>query len=125
MIEIKTVDLGLGTSKQALMADSKADKFIPKKVGTKAQKTCIGKINKKLEICKFFKNERCNKSDDECRFEHPKICRKFNQFGPKIDNNKGCGEKCNFFHPNACKNSMKDKTCSYKDCRINHSFKCI
>ena len=60
VIEIKTVDPGLGTSKQALMADSKADKFIPKKVGTKAQKTCIGKINKKLEISNFLLNFTSN-----------------------------------------------------------------
>ena len=36
-------------------------------------------------------------------------------------NAKGCtGKNCGFFHPNACRNSLKDKTCTYKDCRFYH-----
>ena len=50
----------------------------------------VHKYKKEGQVFKFFKNGRCNKKDDECRFVHPKICRKFNLFGPKIGNNKGC-----------------------------------
>jgi hypothetical protein len=86
---------------------------------SKGKKT--DKKDKKSDmICKFYKNGRCNKSDEDCRFLHPKICRKFNQFGPKNGINKGCEEKCGFFHPNACKNSVKYRTCSYQECRFFH-----
>ena len=43
-----------------------------------------------------------------------------NQFGPKNGINKGCDETCGFFHPNACRNSVKDRTCSYSACRFFH-----
>ena len=29
-------------------------------------------------------------------------------------------EKCADYHPNACRNSLKNKTCSYKECRLYH-----
>ena len=70
-------------------------------------------------LCKFYKNGRCKK-DHNCNFLHPKICRKFNQFGNKQDNAKGCDEKCGFFHPNACRSSLKYRNCSYKECRFYH-----
>ena len=73
-----------------------------------------------VTICKFFKNGRCNKAKNECRFSHPKICHKFNQFGPKNGINKGCDDSCEFYHPNACRNSVKDRTCSYEMCRFYH-----
>ena len=68
----------------------------------------------------IFKNGRCNKAKNECRFSHPKICHKFNQFGPKNGINKGCDDSCEFYHPNACRNSVKDRTCSYEMCRFYH-----
>ena len=52
------------------------------------------------------------KKNDECSFRHPKICNKFKQFGDTKNNEKGCDEICDFFHPNACRNSLKNKTCS-------------
>ena len=64
------------------------------------------------KLCKFFNHGRCNKSNGECKFDHPRICRKFNQFGNKEGINKGCDGKCGFFHPNACRNSLKDRTCT-------------
>ena len=45
-------------------------------------------------LCKFYQNGRCKKSGEECRFLHPKICRKFNQFGDKSSSVKG-----NIFKP--------------------------
>ena len=69
--------------------------------------------------CKFYAKGRCNKNND-CKFLHPRICRKFNQFGNKQDNVKGCKGNCGFFHPNACRSSLKDRTCVYKECRFYH-----
>ena len=31
-----------------------------------------------------------HKADDVCKFNHPRICRKFNQFDAKEGSNKGC-----------------------------------
>ena len=61
---------------------------------------------KYLNIFKHGRYSMCNKMDGSCKFSHPKICRKFNQFGGKEDNEKGCTGKCGFFHPNACRNSL-------------------
>ena len=61
-----------------------------------------------VQICKFYQNGRCNKKENESRFKHPKLCRKFNQFGPLINSNKGCNGECGFFHPIACRNSIKE-----------------
>ena len=80
----------------------------------------ISKKKTEITLCKFYKNGRCNKSKKDCKFDHPKICHKFNQFGPKNGINKGCDETCGFFHPNACRNSVKDRTCSYSACRFYH-----
>ena len=52
---------------------------------------------------------------NECKFNHPKICYKFNQFGPKVGINKGYDEKCGFFHLIAFQKFSKDRTCSYAE----------
>ena len=73
---------------------------------TKVPTTKGAPKNKKVvALCKFFKNGRYNKKDEDCCYDHPKICRKFNQFGPKDGINKGWDEKWGFFHPNAFRNS--------------------
>ena len=82
----------------------------PKQVKTSPKEH---KDAKEKEVCKFFKNGRCNKEEGRCRFSHPRICRKFNQFGGKEDNDRGCVGKCGFFHPNALWNlaPAELKTC--------------
>ena len=73
----------------------------------------------KRDLCRFFARGRCNRSKD-CRFDHPSICKKFRQFGSLSSDPKGCDGKCNGFHPNACRNSLRNKTCSFSDCRFYH-----
>ena len=77
--------------------------------------------NKKttLPICKFYQKGKC-RHNENCRFEHPKICYKFRAFGLKTDNEKGCESSCSFFHPNACKDSLKSKNCPREECRFYH-----
>ena len=65
---------------------------------------------KKRETCRFFARGHCTRNKD-CRFEHPNICKKFRQFGSISTDKSGCDGKCEAFHPNACQNSLKDKTC--------------
>ena len=70
-------------------------------------------------VCKFFTNGKC-KFNKECRFQHPKICQKFRHHGDSKYDANGCDGKCDEFHPNACRNSLKSKTCTYKECRFYH-----
>ena len=71
------------------------------------------------ELCRFFARGKCNRSKD-CRFNHPNICKKFRQFGSVSTDSKGCDGKCNAFHPNACRNSLRNKSCSFSECRFYH-----
>ncbi len=75
--------------------------------------------SKKKEICRYYARGRCTKKG-ECRFEHPSICKIFRQFGSKANDPKGCEENCKSFHPNACRSSVRDKTCSWTECRFFH-----
>ena len=99
IIELPNYDPPQGTSKQSDKPKVPLQKSGPKQ---------ISKKKTEITLCKFYKNGRCNKSKKDCKFDHPKICHKFNQFGPKNGINKGCDETCGFFHPNACRNSVKD-----------------
>ena len=73
----------------------------------------------KKETCRFYTRGHCNRGK-ECRFDHPSICKKFRQFGSKSTDKKGCDGKCSAFHPNACRSSLKDRTCSFNECRFFH-----
>ena len=73
----------------------------------------------KKVLCKFYKNGRC-KFGTECKFDHPKMCYKFKQFGDKKFNDKGCTSDCSYFHPNVCRDSQKSRTCSRDNCRFFH-----
>ncbi len=75
--------------------------------------------SKKKETCRFYTRGHCNRGND-CRYDHPSICKKFRQFGSKSTDQKGCDGKCNAFHPNACRSSLKDKTCTFNECRFFH-----
>ena len=65
-------------------------------------------------LCKFYQKGKC-RHNDNCRFDHPKICYKFRAFGLKTHNEKGCETNCSYFHPNACRDSLKTKTCKVSD----------
>ena len=63
-----------------------AMKAIAKKCGRNVVPDKIGKhvpqknTQVEVQIFKFYQKGRCNKEDNECRFKHPKLCRKFSQF---------------------------------------------
>ncbi len=77
------------------------------------------KPNKKRETCRYFARGHCTRAK-ECRFDHPKICNIFREHGSLSTDKKGCDGKCDAFHPNACRQSLKDKTCSFPECRFYH-----
>ena len=51
---------------------------------------------------------------------HPPICKTFRKFGLIRFNEKGCSGKCEFFHPNGCRVSLRTKKCERSDCRFFH-----
>ena len=75
--------------------------------------------NKKVDICRFYARGHCTRKN-ECRFQHPTVCKKFRQSGSKCSDPKGCDGKCDAFHPNACRSSLLNRTCSYRECRFYH-----
>ena len=77
------------------------------------------KFNKE-NVCYFYATNRC-KFGKDCRKEHPKICNKFKKYGlKKFNKNNGCTEECEFYHPMACFESMKSKTCKRSECKFYH-----
>ena len=96
----------------------KAKKIAPNFVESGSSNLTLPTDGKK-EVCRFFARGHCNRSKD-CRFYHPRICNKFRQHGSTSTDPKGCDGKCNAFHPNACRQSLREKTCSFQDCRFFH-----
>ena len=84
----------------------------------KKTKLLVTKIDPK-DICRFYKNGKC-KFNKDCRYAHPPICKNFRKFGLRRNNDKGCDTKCESFHPNACRDSLKTRTCERSDCRFFH-----
>ena len=74
---------------------------------------------KKKELCRYYARGHCTRKK-ECRFDHPSICQKFHKFGSLSSDPKGCDGKCRAFHPNACRSSLRNKTCSWDECRFYH-----
>ena len=72
-------------------------------------------------ICRFYKNGKC-KFNKDCRYAHPPICKTFRKFGLIRFNEKGCSGKCEFFHPNGCRDSLRTKKCERSDCRFFHKL---
>ena len=71
-------------------------------------------------VCHFFAMNKC-KFGKDCRKDHPKTCLKFKKFGlAKFNKNNGCSENCEHYHPKACFESMKTKTCKRIDCKFFH-----
>ena len=74
----------------------------------------------KTKICRFYGNGAC-KFKQDCRYEHPKMCNKFTKNGQLKKNNQfGCDGKCEKFHPNVCRDSLKNKECPRELCRFYH-----
>ena len=74
---------------------------------------------KSKEICHFYTINKC-KFGKDCIKKHPKICPKFKKFGLKKFNKSGCEESCENYHPKACFEAMKSKTCNRTGCKFFH-----
>ena len=70
-------------------------------------------------VCHFYKNGHCRFGVD-CRKDHPKFWQKFIYNGLAKQNSKGCDGKCGKLHPNACRDSLKNRECSREKCKFYH-----
>ena len=90
----------------------------PEKESKSDKSDKVDKSDKKTKaLCRFYNNGKC-KYNADCRFLHPKVCPKFRQHGDC--KTKGCQGGCEFLHPNVCPTSLKDRTCTYPECRFFH-----
>ncbi len=101
------------TSTDPTHGDSTPSKSEVKNTNTPNMKFENGKL------CKFYNKGKCTKGK-KCNFEHPEICKAFRKFGLKKYNAKGCDGKCEFLHPNTCRDSLKNRSCPRQDCRFFH-----
>ena len=110
------------TSPSKNVVDLKEGKIVADPKSIDIANTSANQKVKKVDpekVCRFFAQNKC-KFAIVCRNEHPKICNKFKKFGLKKFNKSGCDKDCEYYHPKACYESMKSKTCSRKDCYFYH-----
>jgi len=78
-----------------------------------------GKQCPTLAVCKYYMNGQCQHgfSGRGCKFEHPKICRRFEKFG-----RRGCGlgSSCPKLHRKVCFQLMRHGHCSKDQCSFLH-----
>ena len=76
----------------------------------------------KEKLCKFYKKGICKHGikGQNCKYDHPKTCRKLLMHGNK--GTRGCkeGRDCNDFHPRMCANSIKMGECYQQNCPFMH-----
>ena len=82
----------------------------------------IGKENMESRICKHYIKGSCKHGikGKDCRFEHPKACRKLMNHGTRAK--LGCqeGKKCSSFHPKMCFESLRKGECFNNSCNFAH-----
>ena len=110
-----------GTSGTQKVVPNSGPKIVNIMELTEKEKVEIPKTKfNKDNVCYFYATNKC-KFGKDCRKAHPKICNKFKKFGLKKFNKiNGCSEECDQYHPMACFESMKTKTCKRPDCKFYH-----
>ena len=68
---------------------------------------------KSTEVCRYFHRGTCKHGlrGTECRYSHPKMCRKFVQHGTRQPTGCNLGQRCKFFHPLMCLDSLRNSEC--------------
>lgn len=93
----------------AQISETSSCETSPKITGTDAKANTISKT-----ICKFYKQNKCQYGQLECKFDHPKKCRKILEKGT-------CNQpKCILFHPKMCFKSISDRKCYSDKCKYSH-----
>lgn len=75
---------------------------------------------KKVPICRYYKKGVCKYgiSVKDCKFGHPKPCRKYLSHGFRGENGCNLNSKCTMFHPTLCRNSLRKHECFVETCRF-------
>ena len=71
------------------------------------------------KICHFYQRGQCKFGPKECKFRHPKLCKKFKKFG-KQDGGCTQGKECPRLHVRHCRMSVLGGTCDPKRCRSKY-----
>ena len=88
----------------------------------RGQFTVDKSAEKSPSICRFFRNGNCKHGmkGRDCKFTHPKVCRRFIQHGTRQPRGCNQGRKCKDFHPRMCISSLRKGECFSDSCRYNH-----
>ena len=80
-----------------------------------------GQTNQKSDsVCRYYLQKKCREGlkGTNCKYQHPKICFKWQKNG---SDRGGCKkDNCSFFHPRICHNSLKHRNCQKHGCRLFH-----
>ena len=77
---------------------------------------------KSPKTCHFFKKGSCKHgiNGKDCKFTHPKMCKKFISNGNKGPRGCNLGKGCMYFHPQMCLNSLRNSKCYSDTCNLRH-----
>ena len=90
--------------------------------GNKNDKNDLDENYKLNKTCKFFQKGTCRHgiSGKDCKFTHPKMCRKFTKHGTRQPHGCNKGKRCEQFHPAMCINSLRKSECYNEHCSFLH-----
>ena len=79
-------------------------------------------VKKFDKICRYFRRGTCKHGlrGAECRYQHPRMCRKYIEHGTRQPNGCTLGIKCKQFHPLMCLDSMRKSECFDENCSFHH-----
>ena len=127
-------DLSAGNGPKNKVLTENKNKFPPKPQGAQpngnrstSQKN--GDVdnddNKNKTVCRYYSAGKCQhgRVGSDCRYSHPKMCRKYIKNGYNIHNGCTRAANCNFFHPKLCHNSVAFFQCDKVYCNYYHLVK--
>ena len=82
-----------------------------------------GEPIKKIEtICRYFRRGICKHGlrGVECRYQYPRMCRKYIEHGTRKPNGCTLGKNCKQFHPLMCLDSLRKAECYDENCTYHH-----
>ena len=86
----------------------------------------LSHIKRHLPICKYYRLGICHGGETGtengfiCKFAHPKLCKKFCEYGH--DHKLGCtkSRKCSYYHPKICREAWRFGKCFNTKCPLRH-----
>lgn len=79
-------------------------------------------MDRKPNICRFYTKGKCRHGlkGKECKYTHPKKCKKFVEHGTRQPRGCNLGKNCKDFHPKMCMNSLRKGECYSQTCPFEH-----